>query len=194
MKNKKKNSLNRKIFIASCSVVILGVMFLGSVAYLQHISSIGNQFDMGNTDIKVEEIFNTAKAQKTDVYLTNEGNTPVYMRAKVLFYYVDSEGNVLDIVPKEGTDYTLEQGTSDWIKKDDVYYYKTPVAPLSTDGATGKTTNLINRINDLIPNDNKYLVVDILGQSIQASPSFVVKETWHVTINEENGYIESISD
>ena len=181
MMKKKKNSLKLKIFITSCAVVLLSITFLGSVAYLQGISGLNNEFVVGKTDIKVEEIFNEAKAQKSDIRLTNTGNTPVYMRAKVLIYYVDDEGNVLGIVPKEGVDYTREPGTEDWMKKDNIYYYSKPVDPYSTGGVTGETTNLVNCINDLIPDDDKYLVVDVLGQSVQANPISAVKDAWNVT-------------
>ena len=179
--NIKREFLIRGIFITSFTVILLGIMFLGSIAYLQRISGLDNRFVIGKTDINVEEIFNDAKTQKSDIRLTNTGNTPVYMRAKVLIYYVDDEGNVLGIVPKEGVDYTMEPGTEDWMKKDNIYYYSKPVDPYSTGGVTGETTNLVNCINDLIPDDDKYLVVDVLGQSVQANPISAVKDAWNVT-------------
>ena len=95
MIHERKRSLKRKIFIMSCIVIVLSVMFLGSVAYLQRISMVENQFEIGETTIKVEENFNEAKTQKTDIYLVNEGNISAYMRAKVLLYYVDVENNIL---------------------------------------------------------------------------------------------------
>ena len=183
-RNTKKHSLIREIFITSCTVVLLGTMLLGSAAYLQKISGINNEFGVAKTDIKVEESFDETKAQKSDVRLINTGNTPVYMRAKVLIYYIDDEGNVLGIVPKEGIDYIIESGSSDWIKKDDIFYYNSPVEPSSvhsTNCTTGETTNLINHIRDLIPEDDKYLVIDVLGQSIQANPATAVEEAWNIT-------------
>lgn len=193
MINKKWDSLKRRIFIMSCMVVLVGVIFMGSVAYLQKISGLGNQFEIGKTDIMVEEFFDDSKTRKTDIRLVNEGNTAVYMRAKLLIYYVDVDNNVLDDIPKEGIDYTIEEGSSDWIKKEDIYYYKAPVEPYSNDGSIGKTTNIITCIDDLMPNDNKYLVVDVIGESIQATPLSAVKEAWEVTINNETGHIENIS-
>lgn len=191
MRRRKKNKsfLGRKLFVILCVVCVLGLTIVGTIAYLQKNSSLVNTFEKGNTEIEVKETFNEEKTEKTNVYLKNEGNTSVYVRAKVLIYYEDAEGNVLDLVPAEGTDYEKVQGSDDWIESEGIYYYKFPVGPSSEDG---QTTNLISKIKDLKPDDDKYLVVNILGQSVQAAPVSAVESIWNVTVD-ENGNITGIN-
>lgn len=191
MRRRKKNKsfLGRKLFVILCVVCVLGLTIVGTIAYLQKNSSLVNTFEKGNTEIEVKETFNEEKTEKTNVYLKNEGNTSVYVRAKVLIYYEDAEGNVLDLVPTEGTDYEKVQGSDDWIESEGIYYYKFPVGPSSENG---QTTSLISKIKDLKPDDDKYLVVNILGQSVQAAPVSAVESIWNVTVD-ENGNITGIN-
>lgn len=191
MRRRKKNKsfLGRKLFVILCVVCVLGLTIVGTIAYLQKNSSLVNTFEKGNTEIEVKETFNEEKTEKTNVYLKNEGNTSVYVRAKVLIYYEDAEGNVLDLVPAEGTDYEKVQGSDDWIESEGIYYYKFPVGPSSENG---QTTSLISKIKDLKPDDDKYLVVNILGQSVQAAPVSAVESIWNVTVD-ENGNITGIN-
>lgn len=74
--------------------------------------------------------------------------------------------------------YDLSNG---WVKKDGYYYWRSVVA---SKGNTGELlTCQLNK--DATPPDGYTLSVEILAQSIQAMPEYVVEEVWGVTVNSD---------
>ena len=83
-----------------------------------------------------------------------------------------------------GEDYTISFG-DDWVLgTGGYYYYKYPVAK---DDSTGIFISKCAPLADKTP-EGYALNVEILGSAIQSVPISVVKENWHVNLD-DNGYI-----
>ena len=79
------------------AMMLGGMIFTGAnetLAYLTASSSVTNTFTVGTTDIEVVEDSFTGYL-KSGVSIKNNGNIPVYVRAKEIVYWEDEHGNVL---------------------------------------------------------------------------------------------------
>lgn len=165
----------RKEFVLACSVIVLLIGFAGgSLAYLfTHTDSITNTFTPAEVDVTIQETFNQQK--KENVKFKNAGDVPVYMRARLVINWTDANGNIVPAKPDEYS-YTTSgdlPGTG-WVERNDGYYYYTsPVA------AGASTTNLVDSITANTPdNPEYYLLVDVLVETIQATPTDAVIAAW----------------
>lgn len=158
MKRMKKKSL----LLAAGIVLMLTIAIGGTIAYLvANTESITNTFEPGRVPISVDESF--TGGVKSDVKITNDGNVPAYIRAKIIVTWKDAQGNVSAVKPVLGTDYSMNINTADWTEAGGFYYYKESVE------ATGKTTNLIESCTrSVTPPDDYDLSVEIIAESIQA--------------------------
>ena len=158
MKRMKKKSL----LLAAGIVLMLTIAIGGTIAYLvANTESITNTFEPGGVPISVDESF--TGGVKSDVKITNDGNVPAYIRAKIIVTWKDAQGNVSAVKPVLGTDYSMNINTADWTEAGGFYYYKESVE------ATGKTTNLIESCTKTgTPPDGYDLSVEIIAESIQA--------------------------
>ena len=160
MKRMKKKSL----LLVAGIVLMLTIAIGGTIAYLvTNTDSITNTFEPGGVPISVDESF--TGGVKSDVKITNDGNVPAYIRAKIIVTWKDAQGNVSAVKPVLGTDYSMNINTADWTEAGGFYYYKESVE------ATGKTTNLINsctKLEGANPPDDYDLSVEIIAESIQA--------------------------
>ena len=166
----------RKEFVLACSAIVLLIGFAGgSLAYLfTHTDSITNTFTPAEVDVTIQEKFDHQK-KKENVKFKNKGDVPVYMRARLVINWTDAHGNIVPAVP-EGYSYTTSgdlPGTG-WVERNDGYYYYTsPVA------AGESTTNLVDSITATTPKDPEYyLLVDVLVETIQATPTDAVTAAW----------------
>lgn len=187
--------------IVAAALTLAGVG--GVIAWLTASNHVSNAFEVGKVDVTLNEKgpsgtddFTEGDSAKRNVTATNNGNVPVYVRARVDIYWEDANGNQLWDAPVEKTDYTVSWGanlagqseTEGWVKGADGYYYWTkPVAPKDdANEASGTTGNLIDSFApvDGKTSVDKKLVCDIAIQSIQADPSRAVKEAWDVTVTD----------
>lgn len=188
----------------------------GVVAWLTAESNVQNQFVLSEVKPVVNEdgnqegsrFENETSTVKQNVSVSNKGNVPIYVRAKINIYWADVNGNQLwdepEPEPKESAtgiiagDYRLDMGTigenfvqGTWLVGQDGYYYwSLPLAPQSAEGDTPKTGNLIDkleRINSNLHKDGRKLVCDVSVQGIQADPARAVEEAWNVKV--EDGVI-----
>ena len=158
-------------------LVLLPATIHGTLAYMQVDSKVENTFTIAKMSVEVKETFENN--QKTDVTVKNTGDLPAYLRAALVFYWKDKDGNILTDTPAADTDYTLAMG-SDWIKGADGFWYcAQPVA------AGKESPVLIDRCTAINSTAGKYLCVDILTQAVQASPSTAVQELWGATVTED---------
>ena len=163
----------RKEFVLACSAIVLLIGFAGgSLAYLfTHTDSIRNTFTPAEVDVTIQEAFDHHQ-KKENVHFQNTGDVPVYMRARLVINWTDANGK---IVPQpEG--YSVEDKGlpgKNWIQNDTYYYYTKPVE------AGASTTNLVDSITAKTPdNPEYYLLVDVLVETIQATPTQAVQEAW----------------
>ena len=170
----------------SIIIMVIAAVLVGSIAALT-VSDISKTNTRTNTFTKatfnpvINETFDNVT--KEDVYISNNGNSPMYVRVAIIYSFINTSGLLLSDTPVENTDYTVNLSSStNWLHgSDGYYYYKNAI------GANEQTDILIEEIEDLTNYNNKRLDVDILAQGIQADPSSAVIEAWNVNVN--NGVI-----
>lgn len=197
MKTDKVKKLNKKAVVLVASAVLLVVVAVGGTfAWLiSKPDMLNNSFTVGTVSVEVDEELdgNTKK----NVTIKNTGSSDAYIRATVVYNWVNANGDMLyGEPPYENIDYTVSYNTTDWIQGSDGYwYYKYKVA------SNASTKNLINT---LTPTADKgphgqydtdssewaaalqfYLGVNIVGAGIQANPSTTVESEWGVTVNSD---------
>lgn len=186
-----RRSLIAMIVVAALTLAGIG----GVIAWLTASNHVSNALEVGKVDVTLNEKgpsgtddFTEGDSAKKNVTATNNGNVPVYVRARVDIYWEDANGNQLWDAP-DSDDYTIDWGAaidgstaagSSWFEADGFYYWDSQVQP-------GASTD--NLIDSFAPVDgktsaDKKLVCDIAIQSIQADPSRAVGEAWGVTVTD----------
>ena len=179
-RRRRSASIQRSIVLMTSWMLLVFLSLSGSLAMLiTQTDRVTNTFTLVEVPNKVVEDIESEPGVKNDVKIQNTGDADAYIRAAVIFTWVEDKGdgsvtgNVYSTVPKEDKDYTIEwenvtEATEkDWIKGDDGYYYYTsPVAP---DGETGV---LLTNCKMVTSSENipagYTLSVEIISQSIQA--------------------------
>ncbi len=180
-RNDRKSGSGKKALILMVSLVaILAVSVGGVLAWLATSSGeVKNTFAPGKTDIEIEEKFKNNV--KSDVYVTNKGNIPVYIRANLVFTWKDSADNIIE-KPADATLTVTPENPTGWVKGSDGFWYYTK--PVAADD--GKTTNLIDRATIKFPEGKGYKMdLEVMAQSIQAEPKDAVEGAWRVTVNND---------
>ena len=162
-------------------IIILSILLLitvsTTIAFLSKKSTIDNNFILGTVSTQVDETFENNV--KEDVSIKNTGNVDSYIRAFILISYKDEDGVILTDTPILNTDYSMTiSNSTNWIysNTDGFYYYKLPVEP------NNNTDILIDECRELQSHNGKILNVDIITESIQATPADAVEEAWGVSI------------
>lgn len=178
------------ILLAAIAVLALGIVGGTSAYLLTNTDDVTNTFTPGYVSCAISEVFNSPYTTKSDVKVTNTGNTDAYIRAAIIVTWQDEEGNVAATLPiKSDTgdtgDYTIDINSTDWVLKGDgFYYYKNPVAP------NVSTANLINSCTVKKDNDPYTLCVEILADAIQSTPTSAVKQAWPNVTVDNNGTLK----
>lgn len=179
-RNDRKGGTGRKALILMVSLVaILAVSVGGVLAWLATSSGeVKNTFAPGDTEIKIEEKFENNV--KSNVYVINKGNIPVYIRANLVFTWKDSAGNIIE-KPADATLTVTPENPTGWVKgSDGFWYYTKPVA------VKGSTTNIIKKATIEFPEGKGYKMdLEVMAQSIQAEPKDAVEGAWGVTVNSD---------
>lgn len=165
MKNMKMKSI---LLLALVVAVLMGTVG-GTVAYLAtSTGSVTNTFTPAEVTTKIEEGFEGTV--KSNVKITNTGDIPVYVRAKVVGNWCDEKGNI--VAP--WTD-DINYNKTAWKKVGDYWYHKGAV---SVGSSTANLFDSYSYSSDAIPTGAHHLVLDVLHQSIQAEPDDAVKNMW----------------
>ena len=172
----------RKVLLIFCLCLALFLAMAGGVtlALLKQASQpVVNEFSSGDVGCEIDETFNGT--EKTSVKIKNTGTVPVYVRIKIVSYWINEDGVVVaDAQPVP--DFSLGEG---WLDGGNgTYYYALPIE------AGQKTGDLIasgSKIT-LTSKDGLRQVVDILAEVIQAAPKDAVQSAWGVTVG-DNGTV-----
>lgn len=180
-KYSRRRANRRKATVLLTSLALLIVLLVGTTTAFLIASDgpITNIFKSSRVTCQVNEK-SFDGTTKTDVTISNTGDTEAYIRAAIVVTWKDDgNGNVYGSVPSVGTDYIITLNLDDWIEGEDgFYYYRKPVAPSGQDGSV--TTALITSCT-VIQNNAPAgygLNVEILGSAIQSVPVSVVNEKW----------------
>ena len=167
------------LLLAALAVIAMGVVG-GTVAYLvTNTGSVVNTFEPGKVSCEIGESFDGTT--KSNVYVTNTGNTNAYIRATYVVTWRDADNNIVVSVPN-GYSYKLTPNpTGNWAAKNDgYYYYPEKVA------AGGNTAGSLLTCTVTYPENPEYtLSVEILADAIQAEPTSVVHDNWKVTVDSD---------
>ena len=161
----------RPLALLLALILVVGAAAGGTVAWLtQTTQTENNNFSYGTVSCAINESFNGTK--KSDVTVTNTGNTPAYIRAACIVNWVDAQGNIVANVPADYT-YSSIPGAG-WIAgSDGYYYYNGVVAPDAT------TAGSLLTCTSSHPEDGEYtLSVKVIASAVQATPRTAVNEAW----------------
>lgn len=177
MKNIKINKIRIILLISIILVLVVGVST--TIAVLKDNSKdVTNTFYEPLIEIYIEETF--FDDVKSDVYVTNNSDVPMYIRAVIVSNYKNSNGEISSDVPvsnienPDDYDYTLILGTDNWVKGSDGYYYY--IYPVDIGDST-------SYLIDTATTENKQpegfgLSIEIMASAIQAEPKDAVLENW----------------
>lgn len=166
--------MKRKQLAAIVALVLLLCAGVGgTLAWITaQTNAVTNTFTPAEVTSWVDETFKDGV--KENVSIQNTGDIPAYIRAKVVYNWADSKGNVYAQTPVAGTDYTIEQTSTKWKLIGDYYYYTDPVDPGKN---TGMLIDSITPVEDAAP-DGYELQVTILAEAIQSTPKDAVTKAW----------------
>ena len=165
--------------MALATVLLLALTIGGTVAWLtSKTSDITNTFTPSKVTCAVSEIFDEDTGVKSNVNVTNVGDTDAFIRVKLVTYRTNAEGKhiggtatVPQFIPGEG-----------WEEYGGYYYYTKPVAPNEK-----PESDLISRIqleSVYTDADGGYQAMDVMAEAIQSEPAEAVGEAWGVSISQ----------
>lgn len=179
----KKHRRNKPNTLIISLVVLLVAAIGGTVAYLMDTTpGVTNTFTPAEVKISIQEKKTDTTKENIIFTNSNEANAvPVYIRATLVIYWKDAEGNVIpqpELAAVTGGD----PGTN-WFKVGDIYYYK-PVVPVG-----GSTMAMTDAITVTIPDGSTAkCYIDVRAEAIQADPAEAVAEAWKV-VKVDNGIL-----
>ena len=173
----------KKVVLFAAFVVIMTSIVAGTIAFLiARSEKLMNTFTVPESGLDIQETFDGGS--KKDVYFANGSEYPVFMRAKYVAYLKDGDGNISPMTPEFATE---SINTTDWSlnTSDGYYYYNKIVAANDNDPAT-KDDVTSNFINEITPDykdvpTGYYLVVDVIVETVQATPTTAAQELWGFT-------------
>lgn len=158
-------------------ILVVTIVVGGTVAYLvTQDKPITNTFTPSHVNCEVMEDFNGTV--KSNVNVTNIGDTDAYIRVKLVTYRVNQDGQHIGgtaTIPE------FDPGTN-WFEYGGYYYYTLPVKPNEQ-----PTSNLISSITlkDSYPDaDGGKQAIDVMAEAIQSAPAEAIGKSWGVTISE----------
>lgn len=167
-----RKSASVALAFALSALLLIG----GTFAFLSdRTQQLTNTFKPGTVQAEISETLDAT--EKKNVCVKNTGTVPVYVRARVVVTWKDSNGNVHSKKPEPTTDYTISYG-NDWTSHTDgCYYYKEALA------ADGTTTALVTSCKPVTTAPEGYsLSVEVLSQVIQAGTANAAQDAWGVAI------------
>lgn len=153
------------------TVLLLALAIGGTLAWLSTKDEpITNTFTPSKVTCEVTESFNGVT--KSNVNVTNTGDTDAYIRVKLVTYRVnDKEQHIggTALLP------TFTLGAN-WVKYGDYYYYTLPVAP----GGSPETnlTESMTLTGSYTDADGGKQAIDVMAEAIQSVPEDAVKAAW----------------
>ncbi len=160
------------------SFLLLTIAAVGETAawMVTQADPIENIFTPSKVTCEITEAFNGTT--KSNVNVTNTGDTEAYIRVKLITYRVNADNQRiggLAVVPE----FTPGEG---WATDGEYYYYTLPVAPGEKPAA-----NLIGADGIMLASysdaDGGKQVIEVMAEAIQSVPATTVKESWGVTFN-----------
>lgn len=175
---KRKRRRGKKIaLLVLAFLLIASAAVSGTLAYLvANDDPVINKFMPSEVICQVTEDFNGTT--KSNVNVTNTGDTEAYIRVKLVTYRVNEAGQHIG---GTATIPSFTPGTN-WVKYGDYYYYTQPVAP--GDEPDADLIDSITLTGSYDDADGGKQVIEVMAEAIQSKPAEAVGEAWGVTISE----------
>lgn len=183
VQSKRKRRINKTGTLLLSLLLVVTMAVGGTVAYLvTKTPDVKNSFTPSKVTCEVTEEFNGTA--KSNVNVTNTGDTEAYIRVKLVTYRVNDKGQHIG---GTATIPDFNPGTN-WVPYGGYYYYTLPVAHDKTPeqpliGTSGIT---LLTYNDA---DGGKQVIEVMAEAIQSGPANAVGDSWGVSISE--GKVES---
>lgn len=172
------------LILSLCLIFALAVGT--TVALLKaNTAPVTNTFTAAKSDIKINE--NVENGKKSSIQVENIGTATSYVRVKLVMNWVsDDDSKTISATP---VNISVNYDKTNWFEQDGIYYYTTPVAPVSAK-PSNVTSNLLKTPIEQPEGapDGYHLEVTVLAESIQAAPSKTVTDSWRVGVD-NNGYL-----
>lgn len=168
----------RRKFLTLAIVLLLlvGLGVGGTLAYFAFSSDpVINTFQAGSVEADIVE--GITGNHKNSIQVTNTGKSPVYVRVRLVSYWMDGE----NIAPVSSETVSVTLNTDNWKQIGEYYYYAAPLAS----GAT--TENLLKASITMGTKDGYAQVIEVLADTVQASPARAVEEVWGVEASDFAG-------
>lgn len=178
VQSKRKRRINKTGTLLLSLLLVVTMAVGGTVAYLvTKTPDVKNSFTPSKVTCEVTEEFNGTA--KSNVNVTNTGDTEAYIRVKLVTYRVNDKGQHIG---GTATIPDFNPGTN-WVAYGGYYYYTLPVAHDKTPeqpliGTSGIT---LLTYNDA---DGGKQVIEVMAEAIQSGPANAVGDSWGVSISE----------
>ena len=152
----------------------------GTVAWLTaNTGNVANTFTPSNVACSVTENFDGTT--KSNVNVTNTGDTEAYIRVKLVTYRVNDDGQHIGGTATIPT-FTPGKG---WVKYGEYYYYTKPVAANGGTPANpliGEPGIALIKYDDA---DGGKQAIEVMAEAIQSKPKDAVESSWNVTVGSD---------
>ena len=177
---RQKSGMRKSVATVLSLLIILTVSVGGTLAYLiTHTDPVRNQFTPSYVACQVTEDFDGKT--KSNVNVTNTGDTEAYIRVKLVTYRVNDKG---DHIGGTAEIPGFKPGTN-WVKYYDGYYYYTkPVAPGKSPATELIDESGITLSGTYADADGGKQVIEVMAEAIQSGPAEAVGNSWGVSISE----------
>lgn len=197
VESRKRIKLSTVLVIAAALALVTAIG--GTMAWLTtHSEGLTNTFTPATISGEVKETFNSPFDTKSNVYIQNTSDVPVYVRVALVPTWVMQENDKYVPVaePVEDADVTIDNENwknfvpknSDWIKGRDGYYYYTK--PLAANGVKDSNDRALDTTDNLFDKaiarqkDGYHMNLQVLLQMIQAEPADAVKDAWKAGVSD----------
>lgn len=169
---------NKSMALLVSLALLLCITVGGTVAFLVDVTDpVVNQFKPSEVTTAVAEKNESGK--KTNVQITNTGDTEAWIRAEVIINWKNEKGEVYYQLPVAGKDYKITYDLQNgWVQGSDGFYYWTkPVEAGAQTGVLIKSCH-INSLTAIAPPAGYALNVEIICSGIQSKPAKAFTESW----------------
>lgn len=163
------------------SLCLIFALAVGTTVALlvAHTNAVTNTFTAAKSGTHIEEV--TEDGEKSSIQVENIGTATSYVRVKLVMNWVSNDDSkTISATPVK---IMVDYDNTNWFEQGGIYYYKTPVAPVSAKPSNVTSNLLKTPITQTNAPEGYHLEVTVLAESIQAAPSTAVTESWHVGVD-----------
>lgn len=181
---KQRSRKNTRIITLLIALLLFSALAVGgTVAWLTaNATPVENTFTPSHVACRVDESFNSTTGVKSNVNVTNTGDTEAYIRVKLVTYRVNAQGQHIGGTA-EIPAFTPGDG---WVKSGDYYYYTLPVAANGGTPANPLIGEPGIALIEYTDADGGHQAIDVMAEAIQSGPAQAVGEAWGVSITPGN--------